>query len=66
MGEVETRKGPEPKAGMLWRRRDVMDYLGVDEKVIRAMVESGKLRPVTGLGKRAFFRRSEVMQMAAN
>ena len=64
MGMDDKAKGPAAKAGMLWRRRDVREYLGVDEKVLKAWIAAGTLKPVTGLGKRAFFRRGDVMKLA--
>ena len=54
----------------LWRLRDVRDYLGVDEKTVRLMVECGSLKRIHLRSKdgkpagRAYYHKAQVMALA--
>lgn len=50
---------------MLWRRRDVMEFLGVSDQVMTQLVSAGTLNPVyLREGGRAFYCRNEVVRLA--
>lgn len=52
---------PEKK---LWRRADVRDFLGVDDRQITELVRQKLLNPFyTKPGTRAFYKRAEVMKL---
>jgi hypothetical protein len=51
----------------LWRRGEVKRFLGINDRNVTDLVEAGSLTPFyIKKGKRAFYKRVEVLKLAAD
>jgi predicted site-specific integrase-resolvase len=53
----------EEKTERLWNARDVAKKWGISYWSLRAMVESGKIRPIIGIGKGWKFTGNEISEV---